>query len=479
MGALTDKQIKAMHEYRGYLAGRKSAGLDFAGTPSSFYDNVSYSEIVKNGQTTYVYSLTGNSPYSTNEILGAITGQYSEANMMTLFETVPELFAIVDAVASRVRNGEYTLVDKAGQQVEDNKLWEQISKNPNWQYTFKELIWHAVAYKMVTGNRYLYSYAPESLKLSHKSIMALWLLPSHYMWITMLPERPVFLMTTSKDQFIKSYDLRVTGSGPVHLQPETVTHQIAVKMGNANDVITGKGTGIFRACVAPMSNIIACYAARGKIFLQGGPTGVIVSKVSDSMGTNMKLTPEEKANLYSDVYGRHGYGSNQVPNAITDTPVDFVKIGSQLKEMQPYDEILHDTVIIAGVAGVPMALIPKTSENKQTNNDTAERDFYYNRIIPEAQEVCELLTKACRFDEIGCKVAVSFDDVPALQDDAAKSAAAYKDNSTAALSLYNSKIITENQVRESCGFEPVEGGDSYIEVPEKEIEPNQQTDNNG
>jgi len=445
---MTGKQIEIMELYSKWIKipSAKSGGVY---SHSSYFDNVDYSR----EQGSHVYTLTGNS-----NALDAIVGAYSETNLMVLLTEIPELFSIVDGIASRVKNGNYMLVDAEGNEVLDNKLWNKITAGPNWQYDFKSFIYHSVIYLYITGNRYAYSFIPSLLKPKHENIQALWMLPSHYVNINMRKQLPSFLTTTKKTEYIESYDY--TGDGPLNsISPELVTHQVSLKLGNSSDILTGKGVSVFKAASYPLANIVATYLARGKIFIQGGPLGAIVSKKSDDAGT-VAITPQEREKLERDVYSRYGLGKRQKPYAISDVPVEYIKFGDGIKDLMPYEETLADTVAIAGVAGYPMALIPKAAENKQTNLDTAMRDFYVDVIIPESESVCDMLTKAGRFYELGYKVICKFEDIPSLQDDALKQAQAYNTNATAAMQLYTQGHITQNQLLERLNMETITGGDT-------------------
>ncbi len=440
-------------------AGNLSVKNNQFSAPSSYFDNVYYNETVVDGKTNYTYTLTN---IDMVDALSAVSGAYSESNMIKLFEEIPELFAIVKAIADRVSAGEYCLVDKDGNEVTNNAVWNKLGENPNWQFDLQALIWHAVAYYLLTGNIYAFTYVPGTMKVRHQNIVAVWLLPSHYVTIRHHLQLPSYLTTTKPSEYIEYYNY--TGGGAMQqIAPEYVTHRIAVKMGNANDLITGKGVSVFKAARYPLANIVAAYKARGKIYFEGGPRGIIISSKQDGVGSNMSLMPDEREQAEKDINGNYGTGAGQRMHRISDLPLNYLKIGSDISDLKPFDEILYDTVALAGVAGVPMALMPKVAENKQSNLDTAMRDFYIDTVIPTSQIMAEMLTKAFHLDEVGLKLKVEFDDIPALQEDAQKQSMAYKNNVDAATILYNGGQITLNQLLRKVGEEEVHGGDVYID----------------
>lgn len=453
MAAITGSQVVIMQKYAKYLAdsSKKSYG-------GGYFGNVDYQETTVAGQTTYSYSLTDQ---NVSGALNALRGVYSEASLMALFMEIPEFFSIVKMIADRVSAGEYYLADKDGNEVTDNKLWNTIRARPNWQVNLVSFIWMAVVFKYCTGNRYVYRYIPQGMKVRHDNIVSLWVLSSQFVNIKMLANRPNLLFTMKPADYIQHYDYSAIGQ-VMNIMPENIVHQFTCKLGNGTDLTSGKGSSIFRAAEYPLANLAAVYMARGKIYLEGGPRGLIISGKQDAVGSRMPLMPDEREQAEAQLFGKYGFGDGQRLMKLVDQPLDYVKVGSGIDELRPFEETLANTVALAGIAGVPMALIPKSSENKQTNLDVATRDFYYDTIIPEALDVCEMLTMAGLFGEIGLRVMVEFDDVPALQDDNLKESQAFKTNVEAATTLYNQGHITQNQLLDRIGLDEVDGGDDYL-----------------
>lgn len=429
---------------------------NFNFNPSSWFNNVFAG---KSGED-YVYTLTNP---NLGDILSVFNGGYSEANMMLLLQTIPEFFFIVNAIASRVKNGAYRLVDKDGNEVTDNKLWNKIKKNPNWQYSFDDFVWHAVAHRLVTGNRYGYTYVPSTMKIKHANIQALWLLPPHYTMIFMKSPRPSYLTTTGANDYIERYHYN-GGDMMSDIAPEYVTHDIFMKLGDATNIVTGKGVSPFKAGEMPMSNIVAVYKARNVIYVKRGPLGAIVSAAKDG-GGSVALTKEEKEETLGDLQSRFGLNGAQSPFAFTGQPIDYVKFGSTIQELEPFKETEASCAALCAIIGIPSVLMPRGSDAKFMNLDIAERNLYENVIFAEGASICSFLTRCGHFDEIDCHVEVSFDKVTCLQDDALAFAQAFSYRSSASLALYNAGSITYNEHREDIGRDAVSGGDNYIERP--------------
>lgn len=418
---------------------------------SSWFDNVFFNK--RGGD--YVYSLTD---VGLGEFVSVFNGAYSEANMMFLFQTIPEFFFPVNAIAGRVKQGIYKLVDKEGKEV-SNKLWDKMLAGPNWQYSFDDFIWHAVADRLITGNRYGYAYVPSTMKVKHDNIQALWLLPPHYVFPHLLMPRPSYLVTLSAAEYIEYYQYN-GGDSMSQIPTQYVTHDIYMKMGDATDIITGKGISPFKAGEYPLSNICAVYKARNAIFVKGGPMGAIVSAARDDGGT-VAWTPLQKEEVISDMNSRYGFGAGKSPFAVTNQPFNYIKMGATIDELKPFQETEASASALCGILGIPVALMPKAAEAKFSNLDIAERNLYENVIFAEAESICKFLTKLGRFDELELSISVSFDHISCLQDDAQKFAMAYKANADASIELYDGGHITQNELRESIGKIAIDGGDVY------------------
>lgn len=426
----------------------------FGFNPSSWFNNIFFG---KEGND-YVYTLTNP---NLGDMISALRGGYSEANMMLLVQTLPEFFFVINAVASRVKNGVFRLVDKDGNKVEDNPLWNKIVREgPNWMFDFDSFIWHSVAHRLVTGNRYGFSYVPSTLKRKHSNIQALWLIPPHYTMIIMKAQRPSYLTTTKSEDYIDHYHY-TGGDAMSDLTPDSVVHEVFMKMGDATDIVTGKGISPFKAGEKPLANLGAVYIARNTIYVKQGPLGAIVSGAKDAAGATA-LSPEDKKEAISDLQNRFGINGQQSPFAFTSQPLSYIKMGSSINELEPFKETEASCAALCAIIGIPSVLMPRGSDAKFMNLDIAERNFYENVIFAEGEAMCNFLTKMGMFGEIGCHVEVSFDHVTCLQDDALKFGQAFQANAEASMALYDDGIITLNEVRNQVGHDPVENGDDYV-----------------
>ena len=90
----------------------------------------------KDSADNHIYTLTD---ANLGNFLSCFDGQYSEKNMIELFENIPEIFAPINAIADRVTKGIWELVKEGTEDVvTNNNQWNKIKSNPNWKQSFNK-----------------------------------------------------------------------------------------------------------------------------------------------------------------------------------------------------------------------------------------------------------------------------------------------------------------------------------------------------
>jgi hypothetical protein len=135
------------------------------------------------------------------------TGNVASRNFLELFDCVPEIFAPIHAIASRIANADFQLRKYRNDQVVfDNEDWNRLYNTPNPLQHFRELIYEAVVYELVTGNEYMYFNTPSTLNKDYKNVMAIWNLPADQIEPVTNSSLKLFTATTVED-IIKRYKL--------------------------------------------------------------------------------------------------------------------------------------------------------------------------------------------------------------------------------------------------------------------------------
>ena len=398
-----------------------------------------------------------------NGYVSVFAGTYSEANLVSLFLSIPEVFAPINEIASRVISGEFYIKDlKTGERVTDDKYLNRLLTRPNPYGSFTDLVYSWIAYKYVTGNGYLYANVPETLKFKYENISTLFALPSHQTTIKLKDFRTSYYSVTAETDIIERYEVLEPNGYFKKIAPEMVHHQRFVDMGTTiRGYSSLKGVSPLLAAEKPMSNLVQVYEARNVIYLKRGALGMIVSRKSDESG-NQALTKQEKEQLVADYHNTYGLTSGRSPIALTALPVDFVSIGMSIQDLQPFDETKADAAAIYGILQVPFDLAPKEEGSTFENTKQSEIRLYNNVVIGESEEFCNSFNQLLRLEASGLAMGVSFEHIDVLQEDAKRKSEVIASDTKTYRQQYIDGLITKNQYRLAVGQAPVDGEDFYI-----------------
>lgn len=395
------------------------------------------------------------------EFQSVLTGGHAEANMITLFKSIPEVFAPVDTIAAAVCSCEWQLRRiEDDEVVYDNQYWNRIYERPNWKQDFSKLIYNAVVYKYVTGNRYFYAYVPDTMTIKLANVVNLWSLPPQYTEPVLRNERTNFLQATAASELLRYYDFNC-GRDRLKIHPDYVVHDTYLDI-DFDDLGCSilKGISPFKACEMPMSNLMAVYKARNVIYVKRGALGFIVSRKSDASGMQA-LTKTEKEDLVKDYQDAYGLDGKKSTVAITSMPVDFIKVAMSIAELEPFKETEASSDAIYAVLRVPRELKPRSEGSTYENQKTAKRTLYTNVAIPEAVQIAVILSDLLKLSEIGYYLYPCFDKVDDLQENKKeKSDVDWRNNETLRVRFLHG-IITLNEWIVAAGYTPITGVPIY------------------
>lgn len=386
-----------------------------------------------------------------NDALAALTGRRTDSNLIELFGAVSEIYAPVVTLASMVANGRYGFFyTKTGEPVIGNMYLDKFLNTPNPLQNINELFYEAVCYFLVTGKNFMYSSTPDSLpRVDYKNIMATYNLPSDQVYIDVPKMVKLFTAVTMAD-IVKGYVLSKGTSEEQTFKTENVLYRRSISLDWNGKKLIGRSPLL--SADKAIANLIAVYAARNAIYVKRGPLGAIVSRKSDMTG-QVALTPPEKEEVTKAFMSTHGVQKGQTPLAITEQPVDFIKFGATIQELEPFAETKADASAIYAALEVPDELMPGNDNGTYENKKTAERGLYRNKAIPMGESLCKSLTTQLNLHIAGIEMRVSYEHVEVLQEDK-KFAATVEDlNAKTYKALFLNGQITLNDWRNKRGMD--------------------------
>lgn len=376
-----------------------------------------------------------------------IYGSRADANLITLYHTIPEIYSPVDQIAKRVIAAQFQLKRKKDDEiVTDNKAWNALYNQPNPLQGFKEFLYEAVTYKYVTGKNYAYKNIPGTLATRLENIVALWNFPADRVRPMYNYSIKMFDATELSEiiQYYSLFDGQNTGQYPT----DKVMHTKTVNLDWVDRRLIGKSP-LLAADIA-ICNLIAVYEARNVIYTKKGALGAITSAKEDATGPQ-SLTTGERKQIRDANNEEFGLTGNRDLVALYDAPVNFVRFGMSIQELQPFDEATADMAALYAVLNVPFDLAPNPKGSTYANQAGAMRSIFTNTVIPETCFWTEQLTKFLGLDKQGLYLYADFSKIEELQENKKEQAATDKIATDTNRTLFASGIITLNKWAERQG----------------------------
>ena len=369
-----------------------------------------------------------------NYLESLLGGHYSKQNYINLFYCLPEIFAPVNEIASRVADANWQLRKNSNDEVVYNDpYFNKLFESPNPLMNFKQFIWQSVCYELLTGANFQYINRPSTLQPTFDNIISLWNLPTSKLMIELKKNVDIY-SSTSMNDLVQSYK-----EGQRVFEVKNVLPFVQLDIACGNDV--NKFVSPLQGASIAIKNLIPVYEARNVIYVKRGALGFIVSKKTDASGT-MALTPKEKQDAqdaYQATYGLQR-GKNQV--GVSSAPVEYIDTSMSIQELQPFDETLSNAIAIYSALRVPPHLVPSKDKSTFNNAKADMKSFYSDVIIPMANKYAQSYTK---FFDIDRKyIHADFSHIAVLQEDRKEKADVEKILGSVWLERWNNGVCSLN-----------------------------------
>jgi hypothetical protein len=375
-------------------------------------------------------------------------GGYGRQNFITLFYSLPEIFAPVHEIASRVADAEWQLRRNMDDGIDyKNADWNRLTTSPNPLMSHKQLIYQAVCYELLTGANFQYLNRPNTLPQDSLSSVITWLnMPTQHVKIERNERADPYSATTISD-LISGYSI---GERKFDVKNVMAITNHDLNFGNQVDKFKSPLQGAHLA----IKNLLPVYEARGVIYIKRGALGFLVSKKSDESGLiSLTKTEQEEAQLnFQDTYGLRG-DKNTV--GVTRAPVEFVKTSMSIQELQPFDETLADAIAIYKCLRVPRHLVPSKDNSTFSNADADMKAFYADVIIPTANRYAQ--TQTTTFAIPNRYIWPDFSLVPILQENAKEKSQVNQIDGNVWLQRFTSGICSLNEWLVGIKSDPITG----------------------
>lgn len=409
--------------------------------------------------------IPGGGPYSLSappaellQMYGSfIYGKRADANLIQLYHSIPEIYSPIDAIARRAVAADFQLKRlKDDQIVYDNKQWNALLDQANIFQSFQEFLYEAITYTYVIGKNYAYKNVPETLAQKFNNVVALWNLPGDQVLPQYNYSYKLYSATEMSD-IIKYYQLW-DGVNSGQFSVDLVQHTKSINLDWKDRKMQGKSP-LLAADIA-ICNLIAVYEARNVIYTKRGALGAIVSAKEDA-GGHVSMTAKEKKNVRNSFDEEYGLTRRRDLFPISDVPIDFVRFGMSIQELEPFVESKTDMAMIYGVINVPSVLMPGAEGNTFSNQRDASKSVYTDTAIPICQKWCKTMSRFLGLDQLGFYIYPDFTKIDVLQENKKDLADTDNKNAQTNESLWRNGAITLNQWCVRQNLEQVAGISLY------------------
>ena len=388
----------------------------------------------------------------------AATPYVANANFVTLFNTVPEVYWPVNYIASRAAGAKYLLKKFSDDSVVwDNETINRILVKPNAFETWYATLWKHFAYKLVTGNSFIKAAMSDSFlgaKTLYKWCDRYVCLEEPFVEIKYKQPMGDIYGMADVDDVVDYYTHDYSSfRWRKPIAPSCVFHDTDDTLGFIPDDPLRSKSRLLSVLKA-ISNLIAVYEARNVIYVKRGGLGWLVSNAHDEMGSRA-LTQDEKKEILNQANEMYGLERGKYPYGISDAPLSFIRTNLSISELQPFDETLADAVVIAGIYGIPPVLIPRKDQSTYSNQANAEKSVYSSVIIPLVQRFCNEFTHFLGLDQDGLYLDADFSDVDCLQTGKKEEQEVHRSITDRCKIEFECGLITLNDWRAQQGYERV------------------------
>lgn len=387
-----------------------------------------------------------------DSIIGRFAG-YAGENLYTIYKEISEVQFPINFIVERAKKPQIVIKSfETDEVVWNNERLNKLIENVNPYYSFKDYVAYSISMRLINGNSYCYAATDPMFKDKlYKYCNAFYVLPSHKVEIKTWEYNPDLYSGKPKEEIIKGYELQTNGVRYT-LDPNCILH---VKDNIDFDSRYLKAFSRLQSQKYPIANLMSVYEARNVIYTKRGALGAIVSKMGDATGA-VAMTPSEKKQLHDDFYANYGVEYDKRQHVISSIPIEYIQMGMNIQELEPFKETLNDAVQIAGCFQIDKELIPREDSSTFANQKTAEMKTYSDVIIPLVDEELAYQSRFMGLVNDGFYFDALWDEVAVLQQAKYERETSDKVITERCKIEFDSGLITLNDWRAKLNMEAID-----------------------
>lgn len=349
-----------------------------------------------------------------------------------LYNTIPQLKAVVDRKASMFANMELKIVDKKTKKEVEDKDFRNFIMHPNPMQSMNDWLRNFKQQEQVYGNQFMLMNWPSKLMRYPASI-------------SNVSPRYVRPVLTGKvfDQvalngIISGYEYNDT-SNVKTWKPEEIIYS---KLNDLDNPIIGLSPIV--SLRFPLTNTKLAYEYRNVIMGEKGAIGILSNQPQKDMGGgHVPMRAEEKKRIQDDYLKRYGAQDGKQRIILTEANLKWDPMTYPTKDLLLFEEVDANHATIIDHFGLNTDLF---SIGKATYENVKQglKLCYQDTIIPEADQFAQRLTKELKIDD-KLMIQASYDHISILKEDEQAKATTFQTICTALNQLVSGGVVPAAQ----------------------------------
>lgn len=330
--------------------------------------------------------------------------------MLTAYFMVPQLRAIIDYAAANFSSVPFNVFqeNQKGETVRvENEIYK-LFQDPHPLLSSSEFFEAFYKQWQIFGNVVVFKNKPAGF--TNGAVKSLFILPFQNLQI-IVKDKVDYLRVTDITEIIDKYILTVNGK-QINIDPEDIWH-ITNSTASDNFIV---GDSVISSLEMPLNTIINAYEAQHTILAKRGALGILSN---ESKSADLGHIPMRKGDkeAVQESFRKYGLNSNDYQIIIADAALRWQPMSMPIKELEINENIQNAKVALCDAYRFPILLLNELSGSTYSNLDTAHKQLYTNKIIPEWHLVENSINREFDLNQNNEFFSFDYSDVPALQID--------------------------------------------------------------
>lgn len=381
------------------------------------------------------------------QALSPANGAYNAYTAMWVYSQCAPIYTAIDLITSHYVHIPPRLYDtKSEEFLPNNNNIIDLLESPNSCQGYHALITDLVTNYLVTGNAFLMvTYGARGKPIEMYSLS-----PIYMQAVGIVPDQPIPSLAKeylySGFGYAKTFKYEEDGC---YLSSEGYSRLFHIKDFVNNAAYYQSHFGLSKIHI--IFREAQLYSEGNLNNLSNIKRGMNGNTVLYNTDPNSEPLTEDQFSAMRNQIAEKSGSQNSGKTMILPVGFDIKSLGNNNRDMQYYEQ--HKTMI-AAIARIYRIPLPLISEDSMTysNFDTAKALLIRNAVLPLSHIINETLTSALLDNtnqEAGTVITINESDIPELR----------KEEVDISISKRSTGAVTINELRETMGYAPIEGGD--------------------